>query len=409
MQAPKVAGDYLDLFKNINEMRDSANTAEEMKRIEQFKTSADVTAPADTYLSPNSYQTLQKLRAEKLDSLQRGEAGIPLGQIRDLQLDPRFQDAASLEEINKNPTQAVFGQNPPQVSGVMPGAAKGSVVAAPGYNPHISNGIADFQTGNQNTLDVFRASNGDRMAGARVAQNKDLAAAFDNSAQGMERFAKTDATAADKAAENELNQFIADNEMPQNVQGWNVFWDKARKIKNVSPTMINTLQTSIAARNNGPVGKPLTQFVQNGPNSTRAEVNVDMFGEPIAATRTTSTNNPSDREQGLIPDRTAGPGKQKAPALYSITKADGTTRQIDANTAEGRERLNAALNSGDGDRVSRLGTVSESNTSVGPDGSTTTRRVTGATGKPGKAAQAETGISKSGKPMVKVNGVWEYK
>ena len=122
-------------------------------------------------------------------------------------------------------------------------------------------------------------------------------------------------------------------------------------------------------------------------------------------------------ENTTIVNNNDGNGKTKNPVLYQITKPDGRIVQIDATTPAGRDRLNSAI--ANGERVNKMGTESESTTVMGEDGTTTTRRVTGPKGNvaapPAKqpaakqAAKLEEGVSKSGKPMVKVNGVWEYK
>lgn len=297
LKAPEVANDYMGLFKNIQSMRDESNTGDALQRINQFKTPEEAYAyQPDGYISPTSRQALEKLRADKLDVLLRQGAAAPLAKVRDLQMDPRFQDQASVEEINKNPTEAVFGQNVPAVGGYVPGREKGNITAAPGVNPYVAQGINEYQQGMQNKLDRFRAAGGDRWAGAGMG--KEEANAFKDVATGQKDYRKMD----QDSAEQDLNQFIANNEMPRTIEGWNAFWDKARKIPNLPAKLLTEQQAAMQSRNQSPVGAPLTSFVQNGPNSTRSQVSVDMFGEPIAATRTTSTNNPSDREQGLTGD-----------------------------------------------------------------------------------------------------------
>ena len=305
LKAPEVANNYMDLFKNVNAMRDESNASDELQRIQQFRTTDEAAgyAPGDGYLSPASRQTLEKLRAEKLNSLLRQGSAAPLAQIRELQNDPRFRDAESVAEITRNPAQAVFGQDAPAVTGYAPGDTKGTVTAA-GGNPYVAQGLAEFQTGNLGKLDRFRAASGDRWAGAGLG--KEEANAFKDVATGQKDYAGMDEKGRESKAEQALNDYIATNEIPRTIEGWNAFWDKARKIPNLPAKLLTDQQSAIASRNNAPVGAPLTQFVKNGQNSTRSTVSVDMFGEPIAATRAVSSNNPSDRELGITGDSAEG-------------------------------------------------------------------------------------------------------
>ncbi|MDD2898998.1 MAG: hypothetical protein PHI31_09825 [Desulfuromonadaceae bacterium] len=59
-----------------------------------------------------------------------------------------------------------------------------------GSNPYTAQVVQGFGDTNQNVLDAFKVQNQDPMAIARMSQNKDMAGAFDNTTQGVERFAK---------------------------------------------------------------------------------------------------------------------------------------------------------------------------------------------------------------------------
>jgi len=357
LEAPKVANNYMDLFKNVNAMRDEANASDALQSINRFRTPEEAQAfQPDGYLSPSTRQALEKFRAEKLDTLLRQGAAAPVAQIRDLQTDPRFRDAESVAEIVKNPAEAVFGQNAPAATGFSPGATKGSTTAA-GGNPYVAQGLQEFQTGNLGKLDRFRAAQGDRWAGAGLG--KEEANAFKDVATGQKDYQKMGQDSAESKAEQDLNQFIATNEMPRTIEGWNAFWDKARKIPNLPAKLLTEQQAAMQSRNQSPVGAPLQQFVKNGPNSTRSEVRVDMFGEPVAATRVVSSNNPSDRELGLIPSSTGDGmvdvswnGPDGTPQSASIPRGELPTLKASLK-AQGVKELSTV----DGKKASRTETL----------------------------------------------------
>ena len=312
LKAPEVANDYMGLFKNVQAMRDEANASEELQRIQQFKTPEEARSyRTDSYLSPTSRQTLEKLRAEKLDALLKEGAAAPLSKIQDLQMDPRFRDPESVAEISRNPAEAVFGRE--TVS-----------------NPYVSQGIEKFQAANLSKLDRFSAAKGDRWAGAGLG--KDDANAFKDVAAAQKDYAGMDEKAAATLAENALNGIVANYPLQRTTESWNGLVEKLRKVPNLDPKLIDATLTAIAGRNQAPAGAPLTQFVKNGPNSTRSTVNVDMFGEPIAATRVVSSNNPSDRELGI----TGGGGGDSSGGMVSVSWVgpDGTPQSASVPRGE---------------------------------------------------------------------------
>lgn len=318
LKAPEVASDYMGLFKNVQALRDDANTSDELERIQQFQTPEEARAyKTDNYLSPTSRQTLEKLRAEKLDTLLRGSAAAPRAQVRELQMDPRFRDAESVAEIVKDPRQAVFGQNAPAAGGYMPTTTKGVVTAARGTNPYVEQELADFQTGNLSKLDRFRAAQGDRWAGAGLG--KDEANAFKDVATGQKDYAGMDEKSNESKAEQDLGRFIADNPAPRTVEEWNAFWDKARKIPNLPLKLVTDQQAAMQGRNDKRIVGYKEIQVGNGPNSTVKKVPINFLGEVIEGVSATSSNNPSDRELGLVPTNTGN-----NPIDVSWVGADGT-------------------------------------------------------------------------------------
>lgn len=351
LEAPKVANNYMDLFKSVNAMRDSSNASDEMKRLEALTTSGDAGgALTDQYYSPATRQALEKMRADKLQSLLRGEAAGSIGKINDIRNDPRFQDPEVLREVLKDPMSAIFGQSAPAMGGYIPAEKGGTPVAEPGSNPYISAELQRFQTDSENRLNRFGASQGDRWAGSGLG--KEEANAFKDVATGQKDYANMDDKARESKAEQDLNQFIANNEMPQNIEGWNAFWDKARKIPNLPAKLLTEQQAAMESRNTAPVGDPLVQTIRNGPNSTTSSVRLDMFRRPLANTRVVSSNNPSDREMGLTggestsngtldvswigPDGTpqsASIPRSELPTLKSSLKAQGIK---EVNTVDGK-------------------------------------------------------------------------
>lgn len=107
------------------------------------------------------------------------------------------------------------------------------------------------------------------------------------------------------------------------------------------------------------------------------QVAYDRQGKPVQAI-----------PQYVKPDKDKGEGKEKNPVLYTIEKTDGRIIQVDASTPKGRARLQSALDGGY-ERVSKLGTESESTTTINlQTGDSTTRRVSGPTAQPQAVAVA---------------------
>lgn len=132
--------------------------------------------------------------AEKVQSLRdfaSQQAAAPdIARINELRTDPSFQDAASLAEIQKNPAEAVFGQDVPAMSGFSVAAKGKPGVTAPTANKYTSEALQNYATEVGGTLDAFRASQGDPEAIARISQNKDRSISFKDTSMGAENYDK---------------------------------------------------------------------------------------------------------------------------------------------------------------------------------------------------------------------------
>lgn len=297
-EAPKVAGNWVNLFKNVQDLRGDSNANDALKQLEQFKTSDEVAGyQPDGYLDPATRLKINELRRSRTDELLKREASPIQSEAsrisRIAAVDPTVGSPEGLRDFAERPEFWTGGTD----TGAIPGAKKSGPTSA--GNPYVSQAVQQFAGDAANKLNAFRATGGDRMAVAQVATNKDLAAGLDNAAQSAERFNKMDRTAAEDVAKNRLNQFIAEYPLQPTVDSWNGLVAGIRNIPGVDPAVVTSTLKDMADRNNAPVGR-LAQFVKNGPNSTRSEVATNMFGEPIANTKTVSSNNPSDRELGLV-------------------------------------------------------------------------------------------------------------
>ncbi len=158
--------------------------------LEKFKADPSYTPDPSTFADPVTGIAV----AEKIKSLRdfaSQQAAAPdIARINEFRMDPRFQDPASLAEIQKNPAEAVFGQDVPAMSGFSVAAKGKPGVTAPTANKYTSEALQNYASEVGNTLDAFRASQGDPEAIARLAQNKDLAISFKDTSMGAENYGK---------------------------------------------------------------------------------------------------------------------------------------------------------------------------------------------------------------------------
>jgi hypothetical protein len=238
---------------------------------------------------------LDKFQADRIAQLQSQEAAPLLSELSKFSRDPNYQTPEALQVLTQ--------ENP------LPTTQKinGNWQERPGMdNPEFAKGLEAFQQGSQNILDRFKASQGDPMAVARL--DKVNAGIFDNTTQGGKRIFDQRQTTRTNAAEDKLNLLISKYPLTGSIESWNGMAEAAYAIPGIDPKTVDARLKEIAGRNEGPVGEPLKQFVTNGPNSTRSQVRLDLFGKPVANTSISSTNNPSDRELGLAPEKgTADP------------------------------------------------------------------------------------------------------
>lgn len=301
VKGPEIAGNWVNLFKNVQDIRNEGNTEDALRKLEDFKTSQEAEAFRPQGLGAENYAKLQKLRAERTAALLAREAEPGKAQIAALRDDPRFQDAASLTEIQRDPAQAVFGQTRPS-------------------NPEVGTALQEYGRGVGNVLDQFRArTERDPMALSRIGVDPKLAKGFSDVAGADENITQTDQLVASKKAEGELSRFIADNPAPATVEEWNGFWDRARKIKDLPMKLVADTQKDVRDRNRRVV-RWETMRVGNGPNSTVKRIGYDMFGEPVPNATISSTDNPSDRELGITGGK--GGGKDTSPPEYFLTQND---------------------------------------------------------------------------------------
>lgn len=297
MKTPEVASDWMGLFDKVNAIRDEGNANTALEQLRKLSTTGEAESYQPSgYLRPDTRLKLEKLRAERLDALRNQEAAPFQAAAARLNRDPEFRnDPEALQEFARRPEFWLDAPN----SGVIQGAKRGAMPAtATGANPRIAEVLQSFGGGNQNVLDAFRASSGDRMAAAHIAGNKDLASSFKDASAGVENYEKLSQADRLTEARSRAGQFIADYPLERNVESWNGLVEGLRTIPDLPQAEVNAILQDMAARNTSPVGT-LNQRVSNGPNSTTSEVEMDMFGRPVSNTRITSTNNPSDRELGL--------------------------------------------------------------------------------------------------------------
>lgn len=280
-------------------------------------------------------------------------------------------------------------------SGVVPGVKKGISLTSSGYNPVTAGIVQNFGNQNQNILDAFRVT-GD-MPQARLMQNKDLSNSYKDVTQGAENTQKVlDAKQkpiTDALEKKNLADFLASSSMlttPSERTGQMMPFGEASQLVQqaasdypVKPELVNTVTDNLLAqydKTRKPVSGKTGRTTWTGTQNLLGDINKDVAS--TAPNIHVSTGE-----------------KTKNPSLYVITKPDGRTVQIDATTDVGRARLNSALSNGE--RVNKMGTESESTTMIAPDGSTSTRRVSGAIGKNTAPSVVVTRDPKTGKLVVK--------
>ena len=311
MKAPEVTNDWVGLYNNINSLRDDSNASEAMQKLSQFRSSSDLAGfQPEGYMRPATRSTLEKLRREKLATLRAQEASPVQAEASRLTRiadnDPYVGGEEGRRDFAERPEFWLGARD----TGVMPGAEKGEVVTADGSNPYVASTVQQFGTGNQNILDTFRAGSGDRMALARLSQNKEVSDNFKNATAGVENLDKVDRNARTDAANNKLNTLRATYDLKRTLESRNGFVKAANLIENIDPKLVQSVIKELDDANAAPTGEVLEQFVKNGPNSTRSKVSLDWRGVPVENTRVTSSNNPSDRELGLVPAKDSGEGGQ---------------------------------------------------------------------------------------------------
>lgn len=245
------------------------------------------------YEDPTRLAKMQEYFKGQTDLLNRQAAAPVAATAASYLRDPEFrQDPEALQEFARRPEFWLGATD----TGSVPGVKKGTSV---GSNPYVSDTISQFASTAQNAATAMGAAKGNPADLAWLATNKDQAAGFDNAQQGAERINKQGNVDRTVAANDALNQYIANTPLDRDIESWNKFVTGARLIPGIDPQHLDAALKGIADRNRTPV-KQMEMTVGNGPNSTKKLVWVDMFGDPVQGASVQSTNNPSDRELGLV-------------------------------------------------------------------------------------------------------------
>jgi hypothetical protein len=351
--------------------------------------------PVDKALNPGvNAAKLEEFRANRIVQLLQQEAAPVAGEAARLKSmianDPYIGSAEGLADFAQRPGFWLGTDNAGTVSG---GKGKAPVSSA-GSNPYIGQVVQNFSDQNQNILDAFKVQQQDPMAIARMSQNKEMAGGFDNATQGMERFAKRADAQTDQAnLGNFLSSAAMMNTPSQRTGKMMPYGDAAALINQaaadypVKPDVVNQATDNLLKQyinTRSPVQGKTGRTSWTGTQNLMGDVNKDV-----------GSTAPNIRVD------TGGSSKEKSPVLYLVEKPDGRTVQVDATTPEGRSRMNSAIRSGE--RITKLGTESVSATTVGTDGSTVSRRVSGAVA-PAKTEQPAITVvrdPKTGRMVIK--------
>ena len=272
-------------------------------------------------------------------------------------------------------------------SGAVAGGKKGDApVSSLGSNPYTAQLLQNAEQAAQTKAAVARAfdSRATPMDLATIAANKDLAGGYENTTQGIDRFAKRKAEEDLQRGTSKFLMNAADMYRPDPATGkMRPYGDAVYSLTrfaaehNVLPETLNKIIDNLLQqydKTRRPVKGVVGRTTWTGTENLLGDVNKDVGS--TAPNIRISTGE-----------------KSKNPVIYEIVKNDGNVIQVDASTPTGRKRLNSALTGGS-ERVRRLGNESESNTSFNDDGSTTTTRVSGIT--PKKPIAAKTSSSSKG-------------
>lgn len=347
-----------EIIRDWNSIRNDYNAREALGALGQFSSSRearDFDPAAVGYLDPNTLMKINDLRADKVDSLLRREAAPVQAESTNLlnmaRVDPFVGSEEGRRDFAERPEFWLRGSNTGAVTG-----AKGTTPESAG-NPYESQALQQFARENANVLNAFRASEGDRMAGANIATDKDLAGGFHNVQQGASGYSKTEADAAARISDKNLAGYYANTPYDPRQHAT---WMEGAARTGASVDEIQKLSKHLMDRNSGIVAEYRDVVVQQGPNTTRERVAFNAYGQPIPGQSTQSTNNPSDRELGIgigggggdnarvdvswIADgiaNSASVRRSDLPAFKKSLEAQGVTEvsTIDGKRASRTERL----------------------------------------------------------------------
>lgn len=324
MKAPEVIRDWYD---TVNDIRNDRNTRDALGSISRFSSSREARDfdPATVgYLTPENMVKINDLRADKTDRLLRSEAAPVQSESARLLNMARVDPFVGSEEGRRD-----FAERPEfwlgsRDTGSMAGG-KGTTPAGPG-NPYESQAIQQFARENADVLNAFRATR-DPMAAANLAVNKDLAGGFKDVSQGVENYNKERTAEGARIADRALANYYANT--PYDPTKHTEFMEGAARTG--APLKdIEGLSQHLMERNKDRVVEYRDVKVQNGPNTTIERVGFNGYGQPVTGLSTQSVNNPSDREQGLVPGKGGGGARKQQTAVVSFPGPDGMpiTREV---------------------------------------------------------------------------------
>lgn len=278
----------------------TADVARQINAANNLQDFAQVQTPDNIY-DPTKMTALENMRRAKLLELQQQQAA-PVAKMLSRfaaegnDADPNFTGAEWIRGMATTGPNAPYTeeQYDAMLSGAVPGGKKGAApLSSFEANPITAKMLQDAELNAQQKAGLARTFDrrGTPMDLASLAMNKDVASGFDNTTQGTKRIADMALSDDQVRAQAAMNQIIAGNPLPKNIDEWKALETSLRSVPGAEIKLVNETLKELSDRLSTPSGSiPLS--AKSGNATASGSVQTDMFGRPIGETKLTVTNHP---------------------------------------------------------------------------------------------------------------------
>ncbi len=301
--------DWLNFFQGIANRNISNYDQSQTNDIIANKIKADPNfkVTPEMFASPQGYAAAQPGIELARKEVFGQQAAPTMATLQSFMQDPMFKDATSVQEIAKNPLEAVYGQKK------VDDTWQDTTPTASG-NPVLAKGLNDFITNYGTQSDLINAAN-DPASMARVSMIDKLAGNYQNMAQGNKQINDLSAAREKTGTDAALGKFtqglsVIDSAraygtpnqpgtfMPDLSATVNQFYNEFAKdpanryALNDAAKLKDEYLKAQQAKEEGIPFKRVEGNISSGPTNENYAYDVDANGKPIATTKVSVTHTP---------------------------------------------------------------------------------------------------------------------